>query len=288
MNQSIANGKTGGVSGFVLKMTALITMLIDHVGATVVSRTIDLNYGWYDPDYSGLVTFYSILRDIGRIAFPIFCYLLVEGFLHTRSKQRYALRLAVFVLISEVPFDLAFNGTLMDLTGNNVFLTLLIGLLTIWGMDEIGKRFRVNETFYGKKPEEEETDTPMNPETGEKRNIPWERVIPGILLMLLAAVLGMAAAELLYTDYSSGGVLAIILFYVFRKNRVVAAVAAIFSLGATCGSIELFALVSLPLYYLYNGTRGPQIKYFFYVFYPVHLLLLSLLCYLMGLDMMLY
>ena len=80
------------ISQEMLKIIACVTMLLDHIGATMVS-----GYG---------------LRIIGRIAFPIYCFLLVEGFTYTRNKAKYAMRLFVFALISEVPFDLALNDSM--------------------------------------------------------------------------------------------------------------------------------------------------------------------------------
>ena len=106
-----------GLTGSTLKIIAMIAMLIDHIGAAVLVRVIrstgDMSL------YEG----YTILRKIGRIAFPIFCFLLVEGFIHSSDKKKYALRLGIFALLSEVPFDLAFQSKVVGFEYQNVFFT---------------------------------------------------------------------------------------------------------------------------------------------------------------------
>ena len=95
--------KKKGLSGSAIKIIAIVAMLIDHIGAVIVERMITAQsggvYSYEDP----LVVLDTVLRGIGRIGFPIFCFLLVEGFVHTRNVAKYALRLFAFALISEVP-----------------------------------------------------------------------------------------------------------------------------------------------------------------------------------------
>ena len=125
-----------GISGSTLKIIAIITMLIDHIGAGVLGRLLvvrgmnevaDLN-AWIDAN-STLVITYQMMRFVGRLAFPIFCFLLIEGFEHTHDVKKYALRLLSFCLISEIPFDLLFNGKILEFGYQNVFFTLFIGLM---------------------------------------------------------------------------------------------------------------------------------------------------------------
>lgn len=219
---------TKGVSGSTLKIIAVITMFIDHVGAILL------------PDY-------MVLRLIGRIAFPIFCFLLTEGFLHTRNVKNYALRLGLFALLSEIPFDLAFHNQIFDFGYQNVFFTLFIGLLAIIGLHTANKRLA-------------------------------EKKLLLILTNFVIILAGMLLAYLLKTDYSYMGVLIIILIYENELHFNKAA--AIFSacVGLTCmTTLELTSFISVPLIYFYNGKRGLSLKYFFYAFYPVHLLLLYLI-----------
>ena len=125
-----------GISGSTLKIIALVTMLTDHIGAAIIEPVLiqkaeRMHIQW--GSYSDLIlidktlgTAYIAMRYIGRIAFPIFCFLLVEGFLHTRNVRRYAFRLFLFALISEIPFDLAFHHQLFCMDYQNVFFTLFI------------------------------------------------------------------------------------------------------------------------------------------------------------------
>lgn len=99
-----------GLNSFQLKCIAVITMIIDHTGAVLFPDNMTLRY-------------------IGRIAFPIFCFLLVEGFFHTRDVRKYMLRLGMFAVISEIPYDLAFRDTVIEFEHQNVFFTLFIGVV---------------------------------------------------------------------------------------------------------------------------------------------------------------
>lgn len=234
-----------GLSGSALKWLAIVTMFIDHIGACLLEvYVMDIYgnspyHGFRRFSYEEMMACYQldrVLRGIGRLAFPIFCFLLVEGFIHTRNVKKYALRLGLFCVISEIPFNLAFQGELLAPYYQNVFFTLLLGLLGIWGCSY----------FRDKKQ--------------------W---ILAILCLLLAA----GAAEMLHTDYASFGVLFIELQYLLYNKRVFRTL-----VGVACllfyGGIEMWgALAFLPISF-YNGTRGRQPKYFFYIFYPVHLLLL--------------
>lgn len=101
-----------GIDTFTLKMIAIVTMLIDHIGFVLLPQ-------------------YEILRIIGRISFPIFAYTLVEGFIHTRDVKKYLIRLGTLALISEIPFDMAFFGGPLVLSHQNVFFTLFLGILML-------------------------------------------------------------------------------------------------------------------------------------------------------------
>ena len=119
MSEEISARK--GISAATLKWIALITMTIDHFAASgLFSQLAYGMVGWRLADQ-----LYMLLRIIGRLAFPIYCFLLAEGFRHTRSRERYALRLGLFALISEIPFDLAACHVVWDWNDQNVFFTLL-------------------------------------------------------------------------------------------------------------------------------------------------------------------
>lgn len=229
------------LTGSALKWIAILTMLIDHAGACLIEVFVMNAYGtsplagrltgeqimaWYDFDV--------YLRLIGRIAFPIFCFLLVEGAVHTRNMGKYMLRLALFAILSEVPFDLAFHNMLIFTGSQNVYLTLALGLAAVW----ILKGWKM-----------------------EKWRLPVGLLLPAF------------AARLLQTDYGAVGVLVIVLMYLFREMPWIRAAACVFVL-VTFHSLEWPAVFSFLLIALYNGERGRQPKYFFYGFYPVHLLVL--------------
>lgn len=251
------------VNGLTLKLVACITMLIDHIGAGLLYPAI--RYGVYDGNLSAVQvrTFYIILRLIGRIAFPIFAFLLVEGFFHTKSRIKYALNLLIFGLISEVPFDLmfyaedeVFNINIMEaLTANryilmnqcNVYFTLLFGLLTIWGIDSV-------KAFF------------------EQKNL--NRFLYLISVVPICAA-GSYVAYYLNTDYDLHGVILITIFYLLKQFNIIGLLAGYAYISTL--SIEFASLPGFILMFLYNGKRGPKIgnlKYLFYIYYPVHLLII--------------
>jgi hypothetical protein len=234
------------VSGSTLKIIAVISMLIDHVGAGILGRVIMA--GGLGYDYAALVKVYRLMRGVGRIAFPIYCFLLVEGFMHTRDVKKYAMRLAIFSIISEIPFDLAFWSRLSYPGHQNVFFTLFLGLCAMSGM-EYAKEHVQNQ-------------------------------VACIIAQIAVCAVCMGAASFLATDYEAIGVFCIIIFYLYRYNRLMQVVA---GCVVFC-TWELPALVAFIPIYFYNGKRGLNIKYFFYAFYPVHLLLVYLVAVYIGLG----
>ena len=253
--------KSRGISGSTLKLIAVVTMLIDHVGAVVVWRMILFNADTNGMEgmipYDRLTQIYMIMRYIGRIAFPIYCFLLVEGFQKTRNKTKYALRLGVFALVSEIPFDLALSSRVLEFDYQNVFFTLFIGLLTMIVMEEAQSRL---ESAAGSK-------------TG------GTLMIAQSLLKLVILAAGALLAEALHTDYGAMGVICILVLYLFRGNK-----AAQITAGCCAFLWERTApLAFIPIGF-YNGKRGLKLKYFFYLFYPLHLLILYLLCVALGIS----
>lgn len=237
--------KENGLSGAALKWIAIVTMFIDHVAHAVVYLGYMRTNGFVRGDMA--YNIYSVMRIIGRLAFPIFCFLITEGWFHTRNKAKYGIRLALFGLISEIPFDLAFSGKLFDWGSQNVFFTLALGLLAIAAWENIA---------------------------GEKTDRKWWKTAAAAV-----AVLGIAVcAELAETDYGWFGVLLIFDFYVFRGRlfAMFAGTLALITVSQFFGmsETEFFALAACAPILMYNGERGKQNKYFFYVFYPAHLMIL--------------
>ena len=285
MNTNVA--PMGGISGFTLKIIAVISMFIDHLGATVVlgflyasqritwitresDRLIDQLLVWGHDNWEMVLSIYETMRYIGRIAFPIYCFLIVEGFLHTKNVKKYALRLGIFALISEIPFDLAFNEGWLDMSSNNVFFTLLIGLLVIWGISWIRKKCGL----LG-----QEVSAGM--QEGLENQI--LRKLCGVIAIFACVGIGAFVAEyILCTDYGAAGVVTIVVMYLLYKKSWMGFLLAVLVLTLMTSEIELIALLGAVLVCYYNGERGKNIKYFFYAFYPVHLLLLWLVTLLLG------
>lgn len=232
------------MSGMMLKLLAMITMLVDHIGYVFYPQYLEFRY-------------------VGRLAFPIFCFLLVEGFFHTKNIRAYLLRMGIFAVISEIPFDLALYNQVVRIDRNNVFLTLFLGLLVMY----------VTQMCYQK--------------TGSKS------------YGMLACVAGMAAAEFLHTDYGAVGILLIYIFYLSWEGRnlgqqrgqklqstIMMLVFAGFLLVIQ-GAMEAYALFSFIPILAYTGKETgiiwerwnlrrykKTIQYVCYAFYPAHLLVL--------------
>lgn len=253
-----------GITGTGLKLIAVITMLIDHIGAFILDPYCTLRIppeiidspdtlaAWMagNKDVAMVNLIMVIMRIIGRCGFPLFVFLIVEGFTHTRNVWKYALNLLIFGLISELPFDLAHSGNLLDITYQNVYATLLIGLLCLLLISKIEKK----QGWY---------------------------TFP---LMLAAVFVFGAVAYFLRTDYGAVGVMTIVVMYIFRSKKKLA-----FGLGCfvllLSSPVEIFALFMLIPIARYNGERGKVVnKYLFYAFYPVHIAILYLIALLMGVN----
>lgn len=211
--------KAGGISAFDLKCIAVVTMIIDHIGAYFFPLQL-----W--------------MRYVGRLAFPIYCFLIAEGYVHTRDVKKYMGRLFVVALLSEVPFDLLWYGTCFYAPHQNIFFTLLSGLFCICAIDRL--------------------------------NAYWQK---GLFL----AAAGLLMHFVVRSDYGILGVAMILCFYIFRANAwerflSVGAINILFYGGVQCAGV--LALVPIQFY---GGKRGPSAKTFFYLVYPVHLLLLYLI-----------
>ena len=218
---------TRGISAAVLKWIAVITMLVDHF-AIAVYWQLDMR----------VYEIYRLQRYIGRIAFPIYCFLLVEGFFHTRNVRRYIGRCFVFALLSEIPFDMAIYGTIWHPQGQNVYFTLTLGLCAL----AVLRKLCGNDVLH--------------------------------IFARLVCIGGFAClAQLLEVDYHWKGVLFIVMFYYCRSlpNWVRNVV------GVAAFAYETTAPLAFIPIQLYNGKRGRQIKYLFYAIYPVHLLIYGMI-----------
>ncbi len=243
--KSEATEKIKCFSTFWLKIIAILTMTIDHIGSC-----FGLIYKDNKVYFSNILEqdTYSFMRAIGRIAFPIFCYLIAEGFIYTRCLWKYALRLFIFALISQIPFNLLLYKNPFYIGGYlNVYFTLFIGLVVIFLADRIIDQWKNNpNTIY----------------------------FASCVIILICA---MCIAELLHTDYGAFGVLLIFIFYISRNKLLAICLCVAGNILLLSNTSELYALLALPLIFMHNKKRGPNIKYIFYAYYPVHMLIIFLI-----------
>lgn len=239
-------GQNGGLSNSTLKLIAIACMLIDHIAVILLQNGYFADVITHSTDVEGmhaaiasmpygneLFSLYSGMRLVGRMAFPIFCFLLAEGFTYTRNPLRYTLSLGTFALISEVPFDLANHGVFLEFSSQNVFFTLFFGALALYGL-EYAKSKKMSKIFY-------------------------------VLIFITCALF----AFFLKTDYGIYGVAFIIILYMMRTDRQNQTIS-----GVILGFFQMTAaLAFLPIWF-YNGKRGLNIKWAFYIFYPAHFLIL--------------
>ena len=215
------------MSSLTLRIIALSTMIIDHYGIIFQSDII-------------------IFRIIGRLAFPIYCFLLVEGYTHTGNIKKYATRLLIFAFISEIPFDLAFFGQI-GLEYQNIFFTLIIGLGAIYLIDKKFGKYSIRNS---------------------------------ILITFAAAAL----ANFFKTDYQYIGIIYILAFYYTRNHpkekRLLAAAVIMFVTNIDAGWLQQFSLLALIPVYFYNNQQGYKSKILqmsFYIAYPLHLFIFYLI-----------
>lgn len=237
------------ISASVLHILAMIFMLFDHLWATIIPGN-----QW--------------LTCLGRLAFPLFAFMIVEGYFHTSSLQRYVLRLFIFALISEIPFNLMYSSSFIYPYHQNVIWTLLLGLSLI----------HLNEIAAKKK-----------------------KMLLRILVGCITVIAGFFVGLLTMVDYYGVGVVTILIFYFFRKRKwwcLLGQIVVLYYLnveilsgfyfeviimGNTISIVQQgLALLALIPIWLYRGEKGYNSKLFQYVcygFYPVHMLILYLVRY---------
>lgn len=239
-----------------LKIIAIITMTIDHIA---FAFSAFLQQG----------SLYHIMKVIGRIAFPIFCFLLVEGFFYTSNRRKYIKRLLIFALIAEIPFDFAIavsdpffeqplyffqNGNFFPFlkllfSRQNTLFTLSISMLAMTMLEKGKHAFSSNP-----------------------------------LLQFFICAFSMGLAQLCGFDYGMFGVFFILCLY-YRKTEFAfvnpyLSLLVCFVPLMTTGGHEPFCILAFPLLALYNPIYCKGSKYFFYIYYPLHLAVLSLLRFL--------
>ena len=222
------------MSSFTIKIIACITMLLDHI------------------KYSGPIFENFITQYLGRLSFPLFAFLLVEGYTHTSDLKKYIKRLFIFGIISQIPFML-FRSLVGEWIMLNIMFTLLFGLMCIMVYEKI------------------------------------ERKYISIPLVILIILLG----EFLRVDYGWFGVTSIFVMYLLKDKKellplIYGVIILIFyyllvgleNMLSTEYLLQiLFVWLSTFVINMYNGEKGIGVKYFFYCFYPIHMLIVYLLSF---------
>jgi len=231
------------MNALTLKIIALTAMIIDHMGATF-------------PE-----TFGPGFRVVGRLAFPIYVFLIAEGFFHTKNSAKFLLRLFLFAVISEPFFDMALKGVgfadVNFFAGTNIFYTLFLGGAAIVAYQYLRK-------------------------------------VGFAIVAIVSILLCMGLAQMLSSDYGAYGVLFIFVMYWLRHYKLAAfallclwpyveLMRAAYEFGFAIAPIQYWLMIPATLLTvvpvaLYNGRRGPGgpfVKWFFYAAYPVHLAVLA-------------
>ena len=234
-------------SSMSLHILAMVFMLCDHLWGTIVPGN-----DW--------------LTCIGRISFPIFAFLIVEGYFHTRNLKKHAGRLLLFALLSEIPFNLAMGSSLFYPIHQNVLWSFLISL----GLIHWNEKAKATQKL-------------------------WRRIVTGFLTVLLGYLIGLVTM----VDFYHAGILTVLVFYFFRQRKWWCYAGQLLCLwyinmemlGGYGYELQLFgepfflvrqgfALLALIPIWLYRGRQGYHSKllqYAYYAFYPLHLLLLGLI-----------
>lgn len=249
--------KYGKLSGEQLKLIALLFMVLDHVGYRMALDDLVSNPKLW-------ISIGNTFRDFGRIAFPIFAFLVAEGFRYTSDRKRYAIRMFVFAVISEVPFDMLKNysmqknylifrihdySPLFDWSSQNVMLTFFLAIVMLTLIED----YKLKKTTY-------------------------------YAYLEYVYVIGFCiVAYIVRCDYHYFGILLVWIFYKYVDEFYICV---IFVVLMYCIQGEYMGALSIIPIYLYNGKRTNKLmscgeskmhKYFFYVFYPVHMVSLSFL-----------
>lgn len=224
----------GFLSISTLKIIAVITMTMDHYASYFIRSR-------FSPEY-------ILLRTIGRLAMPIFCFALVQGFINTRNIKRYLTRMGITMLVSEVVYDWIEHRSFFYAGSQSIMVTLFLSLAMLCVLKYVADRF--NDV---------------------KLSLPLS-----ILVIILFGLFNLA----LKGDYGVFGVAVVAIFYIFRNNKLwmlicFIAASVVYSFSGIPDTTQIFGILALIPILLYNGKKGLRLKYLFYIYYPLHLLVMS-------------
>jgi hypothetical protein len=236
-------------TSFSLHIMAMLFMLCDHLWGTIITGN-----DW--------------LTCIGRLTFPIYAFMIVEGYFHTKNLKKYVLRLLLFAVISEIPFNLAMGSSLFFPIHQNVLWSFLISIGFIHWNEKV------------------------------KEKQLWKRILVGLATICIGYLVGIVT----FVDYYNAGIFMVLVFYFFRGKKWWCYLGQFICLwyinfemlGGLSYEIDILgqthfiarqglALLALIPIWLYKGKQGyhsKPLQYFYYVFYPLHLLILGLLKFL--------
>ncbi|MFA7216582.1 MAG: TraX family protein [Candidatus Paceibacterota bacterium] len=217
------------MNSFQIKVLAVVAMIVDHIGFVFFPQI-------------------TVLRIIGRLAFPLFAFLVSEGFIKTSNRRRYFFRLTAFAIISHIPYIYMIRAGGGEGTQLNIFFTLSIGLLCLILVDRY-------------------------------KDLYLRTFIVGAVLLV---------AMLFRFEYGAYGVLLILSSYLFIKSHIKGLASIFFisifnvfyRIVYLATHLQIYALGAIPFMYLYNGQKGPDgYRNWFYYIYPVHMVVIALLAY---------
>lgn len=238
-----------GLTGNQLKLIAFIFMLCDHIGFMLIQNgmlyaqnPLYWNLALETEEGRRLYFISNILRTIGRLAFPVFAFLVSEGAIHTKNIRKYILRLLVFAFLSEIPFDLATREVIFYPQYQNVLFTFALSAMAIAVLKRVHK------------------------------------LHPAVKFLIISVF--CFAGFLIKSDYGAMGVLMVLVLYITREDLKIKLIAGVLLAAAESISYACASALSFVLIYFYNGRRGNfPMKYFFYIAYPAHLLLFWAMVY---------
>ena len=207
------------MSSFSLKIIAIIAMTLDHWNV-ILGGSI-------------------YMRMLGRLSFPIFSFLIGEGYRHTKNKEKYFVKIFLYSLLLQIPLYFLYSKE----ENLNIFFTLASGILLL----SIFENNRMNN-----------------------------------LIKYFCALILLIISEYLKFDYGSYGIISIFIFYKFKEKKMLISflfllVNIVYIVSGKIFSIQIFSLFSLIFIFKYNGKEGKKNKQFFYLYYPIHILLLYFL-----------
>lgn len=215
-----------------IKIIACISMLVDHTALVLPIKG---------------ATAYMVMRAVGRIAFPLFAFALVEGFFHTSDLKKYFLRLGIFAIVAEVSYDFAVYGfDRQSIEGLEIGVTLLMGLAAVALYHHAMTKY-IAQPFVS-------------------------NMFAGLVIILFCV-----AAESLNVAYGMYGILVILCMYLFRGKKIVLSIALLVLPVLFATQIQILSVLSMFFISMYNGEKGKNMKYLFYAFYPCHLIVLGLM-----------